>query len=464
MDQENREGNEGGAQEASRDERASEAAPQTASSDPREEASCDDDEPVGGSERGRSDLGHDEVESVHEEGSEGPTPPSSQTYLHNLAFNQDCTCFALATSEDFRSFTLSPLAEVSRRRPGGVNVAAMLFQTNYLAIVTKAAPYKVQLWDDHLGVTTCELWSRFEVLNVVLRRDVVVVVSEYKIYVYEFGNSFPVLLFLETCSNPRGVCALCPAGADWVLAAPSSVRGSIRIQRGLDDSVSCTVEAHSNSIAALGTNSSGTLVASASEVGTVIKIFSSIDGSLLFEFRRGSTSTQISSLAFRADSLFLAVGSANQTVHVFRLNDGSGSYAAKLAGRIAEWTGGSPQLSESPLTDSGHSSRSNSLLPKSLPKYFQSSRAFALFKISDAGDLRLKGSVISGPLACFSKTHPNHLFIVHSNGLLYEVTFDEQRVEYGQDCALVGASAFFQARPEFTVGAPVEIDDVWEVI
>lgn len=370
-----------------------------------------------------------------------------ETYIHSYGFNQTFSCVSLATTSDFRTLTVSPtLSEVSRRKVdgGAVNVASMLFQTNYLAIVMKANPYKVLLWDDSLAQPPHELWSRFEVLNVVLRRDVICIVSEYKIYVYEFGNSFSVLLHIETASNPKGLCAV-SAGpvSNWVLACPGPSRGQLRIQLGLDDSVSSTVAAHANALMALTVSQDGALVASASEQGTVVKVFSSTDGQLLYEFRRGTTQTIISSLTFRPDNRFVVVGSASPTVHIFKLDTVTG----KMMDKVAEWTGSAP------------------------PKYFQSTRSFAQFKIPETGsDLRAAGSVIAGPICCFANHARNHILVVHTNGLMYEGVFDEQKTDPGQECVLMTAKAIFHSRPDFRSSPaqserkPAHEDESWQVI
>lgn len=379
-------------------------------------------------------------------------PP--QTYLYNFALNQDNSCVSLSTTSDFRTITLSPcLTEVSRRRvsladtPSPVNVASMLFQTNYLALVLRDNPYKVLLWDDSLAQSPYELWSRFEVLNVVLRRDIVCVVSEYKIYVYEFGGRFQVLSHLETASNPGGICCISTGDPhSWVLACPGQQKGQVRIQIGLDDSISNTVSVHSNPVAALAINVEGTLVASASEQGTVVKVMSSKDGQLLYEFRRGSTPVGIACISFRSDSKFLILASASLTVHIFKLDEG-------VSSARGEWS-----------TDT----TSQGLLPK----YFQSSRAYAQFKIPDTGsDLRVAGSPIVGPLCCFAKHKGNKIFVLHTNGLLYEAIFDDSKSDFGgRECMLTTASPFFQARPDFVIGqsssssAVTTEDESWSVI
>ena len=226
------------------------------------------------------------------------------------------------------------------------------------------------------------------------------------------------------------------------------------------------------------------MVASASELGTVIKVFSATDGALLYEFRRGTSYTNISSLTFRPDSKFLVVGSSNQTVHVFKLDDQppvilASQVASQVMGRVAEWAGTSLSGTSTPsepqitttihLGSSGSVSTSSSASTRSLvPKYFQSFRSFAQFKIPEygGGDVVMKGSPISGPICAFSKTSPNHVFIVHPNGLLYEISFDESRTEFTQDCGFIGATAYFQSRPDFIIhtGRQDVHDDAWQVL
>ena len=392
---------------------------------------------------------------------------SSQTYLYNYRFNQDCTCFSISTSCDFRTFTLSPLCEVFRRSAlaGGVNVAAMLFQTNYVALVHKSSPYKAILWDEHLGKAGHEIWSRFEILSVLLSREIFVVISEYKVYVYEFAGAFSVLLCLETACNSKGLGVLSPTAGEWVLAVPGKEKGYVHIQQGLDDAHSVNVKiSHKKSpTAALGINLDGSLVATASETGTVVKIYSvKQNGQLIHEFRRGSTGTRISSINFRNDSKFIVVGSSSETVHIFRLSTPHTNTPSGIYGKVAEWA-----AALTPAESSASSSISSTpVVTSSLANYYFHERAFAMYRIPDIDcNLRvLNSSPICGPIVCFSKEDASHIYIVHYNGLMYHVKFDELATIYGQECVLIGASSFFQARPDFVVETQHKHVDDWEVI
>ena len=79
------------------------------------------------------------------------------------------------------------------------------------------------------------------------------------------------------------------------------------------------IVAHQSTLGSLNINSAGTMLATASEKGTVIRVFSVPMGGKLFHFRRGSLPAHIYCMSFNAASTLLSVSSATETVHVFRL-------------------------------------------------------------------------------------------------------------------------------------------------
>ena len=60
-----------------------------------------------------------------------------------------------------------------------------------------------------------------------MSRERVVVVLEYKIYVYNFAD-LNLLHTIETASNPRGLCSLCPDSRACVLACPGLQKGHVK--------------------------------------------------------------------------------------------------------------------------------------------------------------------------------------------------------------------------------------------
>lgn len=87
------------------------------------------------------------------------------------------------------------------------------------------------------------------------------------------------------------------------------------------------IHAHDSPLAAIAFSPNGTRIATASEKGTVIRVFSVTDSSKLYEFRRGvKRCVAISSLAFSLCGQFLGCSSNTETVHIFKLEDPKDRY------------------------------------------------------------------------------------------------------------------------------------------
>eukprot|EP01052_Picozoa_sp_SAG31_P043873 SAG31_NODE_7456_length_1685_cov_1.561160_2_plen_241_part_00 len=224
---------------------------------------------------------------------QGDAERSGKELLY-LGFNQDQGCFACGTESGFRIYNCDPFKETFRRElgtPGGIGVVEMLFRCNILALVGGGKnpmhqPNKVMIWDDYRGKTIGELSFRNPVKAVRLRRDRIVVVLELRIYVYNFAD-LKLLHQIETVSNLKGLCALCPSTQNIVLACPGVHRGHIRIEL-YDTKKTNFIPAHETALSAMSLNVDGSRLATASEKGTLIRIFNTHDTQLIQELRRGA--------------------------------------------------------------------------------------------------------------------------------------------------------------------------------
>ena len=84
-------------------------------------------------------------------------------------------------------------------------------------------------------------------------------------------------------------------------------------------SVTNIVQAHKTPLACLALNAAGTLLATASDKGTVIRVFSLPNGDKVGQYRRGSYPARIYSISFNAVSSLLAASSDTETIHIFKL-------------------------------------------------------------------------------------------------------------------------------------------------
>ena len=105
-----------------------------------------------------------------------------------------------------------------------------------------------------------------------------------------------------------------------IISYPDKVRGRIRIKCYESNTITL-IHAHKNSISFISLNYNGSLVATASEIGTLIRIFNTENGSLLREIRRGLDKAIIFDITFSNDNLLLSVSSNKKTIHVYSIEN-----------------------------------------------------------------------------------------------------------------------------------------------
>ncbi|CAD5217461.1 unnamed protein product [Bursaphelenchus okinawaensis] len=245
--------------------------------------------------------------------------------LRSITFGPNSDCFCCCTTQGLVIFNSNPLKVVCNIDLGGGLIAAEpAFRCSLVALVAggdKPAfeENKVVIYDVCLQKSVIELTLSSKVCNVKVNRDRIVVVLEYQVQVFSFSDIPEFLIYFDTNFNPQGICVL---NSEELLAFPSIVNGHIGIcwlnQQKIRTN---TVKAHQHAIRTLASNNNGSLIASSSLKGTLIRVFNSMSGHLLYEFRRGSQNALISSITFSKDSSYIAVCSNHNTVHLFSLYD-----------------------------------------------------------------------------------------------------------------------------------------------
>ncbi|XP_022746764.1 autophagy-related protein 18a-like [Durio zibethinus] len=309
----------------------------------------------------------------------GPTETQIPPTIHYLSFNQDNTCFYAATDHGFLVFNTDPYRPLIRRDfDTGLSLLSMLFRFEVFALVgsspspspSAATDSKALLWDDHASRLVGELSFRSPIRSIRLRRDTIVVTLLHKIYVYNFSD-LKLLHQLETTSNPKGLCEVSQVSGPMVLVCPGLHKGSVRVEN-YGNKRRKFINAHSSNVTCLALTYDGRVLATASSKGTLIRVFNTLDGTLIQEVRRGVDRAEIYSLAFSPTAQWLAVSSDKGTVHVFSLKVDS----------VVLGDDRSSSASESPLSNQSALS-SLSILKGVLPKYFSSEWSVAQFRLPE---------------------------------------------------------------------------------
>lgn len=112
-------------------------------------------------------------------------------------------------------------------------------------------------------------------LAIKLNRARLVVCLVGSLYIHNIRDMKVVHTIRDTPPNPNGLCALAPSSDNCYLAYPGSATvGEVQIFDAVNLRAKIMIPAHDSPLAAIAFSISGLEVATASEKGTVIRVFS----------------------------------------------------------------------------------------------------------------------------------------------------------------------------------------------
>ncbi|KXJ94136.1 WD40-repeat-containing domain protein [Microdochium bolleyi] len=247
-----------------------------------------------------------------------PIEAPNESPVLSVAFNQDASRFAVGLPTGFCIYlSRACKLQISRDLKAGIGLAQMMGNANYVALVgggraPKFPQNKVIIWDDSKGKTALEITTLTAVRGVQLSRTRVVVVLQNSVRVYAFEKKPKPLAIYETADNLQGLCCL----SDKYLVFPGRIPGQVQVVHLDTDSVSI-IPAHNSSLKALQLSTDGELLATASEKGTIIRIYATSSCARIAERRRGTDSATVFSLRFSPSGAMLACTSDKGNLHIF---------------------------------------------------------------------------------------------------------------------------------------------------
>ncbi|EGO57010.1 hypothetical protein NEUTE1DRAFT_65975 [Neurospora tetrasperma FGSC 2508] len=430
--------------------------------------------------------------------------------LNFITFNQDYSCLAVGTSKGFRFYHTDPFSKIFSSDEGNVSIIEMLFSTSLVALILTPRQLEIQntkvdqpsqrhclaselrlmrrpILPTQRASVICELTFPSAVLAVRLNRKRLAVVLECQIYLYDVSN-MNLVQTIDTSPNPNAICALSPSSDSCYLVyprpnpredvgakAPAHLpppsqyvppkRGDVLVYDALNLKTVNVVEAHKSPLCAIALNHDGSMLATASETGTIIRVFSLPQGQKLFQFRRGTVPTSIYSMSFNLSSTLLCVSSTSDTVHIFRLLNTQknanalpgGGPAQGIRSRSFDVNDPSPHKGEVPSAGNGNNGSSShkrepsgsfgnmlrrssqmmvrgvagvasSYLPQSVAEMWEPERDFAFIKIPKSSNSRA-GGLSATPLrsvVAMSSSSPQ-VMVVTSDGGFYVYNIDMEK-------------------------------------
>ena len=252
----------------------------------------------------------------------------------SLSFNQSISHLVACSENGYVIYELSPKknetdnkkTDIEKKKSvdkgGGVGLMKMFHTSNICLLVGGGInPFKpkdtVVMRDDYKNSDIMEIDLQKPIKNILID-DVktIVCVLQKELLVFNFDGKLQYTK--PTYSNDRGLCCLHVKEGKQMIATLGMKKGEVAIWNINQESYK-VIQAHNSNIEIISMNQQGTLLGTASETGTLIKIFNIASGKQLYEFRRGSTSAKIYDICFNKDSTIITCCSSNGTVHIFEL-------------------------------------------------------------------------------------------------------------------------------------------------
>ena len=311
---------------------------------------------------------------------------------------------------------------------GGIGIIEMLKRTNILALagggrIPCFPPNQLIIWDDHQGKIISKLRFNDNVLNIRLRNDKIISVLQKKIYIFNM-NTLETISCLETFNNPSGIIGISSGDNNkLIIAFPYESQGHVFVGNCISDKIEnlSNISAHDSKIACISLNKDGTLLATASDKGTLIRIFTTFAGIKFSEFRRGTKNVEMNSISFDPNNKFIGCTSNVGTIHIFSI-----AGIMKLLTENSEKGKNQHSGEEEPKN-------SKSLLGKIggflniKSSYLETERSFARFRIQEQYSLLGFGSY-------------NTIEVITMEGKYYKAAYDPKK---GGECCKIEEKNIF---------------------
>ncbi|XP_045504926.1 WD repeat domain phosphoinositide-interacting protein 4-like [Colias croceus] len=261
--------------------------------------------------------------------------------ITSLAFNQNQGCFTCCLTSGLRVYNVDPLVEkahYSKEELGEVSLCEMVFRTNWLLVVRARRPCSLMLLDDQQRAFRAEVLFKSPIRALRARKDKVAVVLTSSIQVLSLPSLQRVAL-LRTPASARPLCALATdPNAVQLLAAPAHRKGSLqlldvsRAVKGAQSSSPAVVGCHQTDLVCISLSANGAKLATASERGTIIRLWDTSTKQMIHELRRGSDYADVYCINFNWSGSLVCCVSDKGTLHVWAAR---GSFARVCAAPAA---------------------------------------------------------------------------------------------------------------------------------
>ena len=246
-----------------------------------------------------------------------------------ISFNQDYTLVSMGTNRGYKIIQLAPIIYHEKNLSGSISRCEMSYKSNYLALIgggliPKYTNKKVVIYNDAKDTVECEYKFTTPVLNVKLKKNMVFIVCEKKIYVFNIETSQNIDSF-DTIKNKNGMIAVNGCPEKTIMVHPIELedepdKGYVGIKNYKTNKY-FPLLVHDEPISNMEIDYYGALLSTADDKGTTIRIHNILNKNLIYECKRGKDKANINYMCFDIEYNYFGVASDKGTIHIWKLDD-----------------------------------------------------------------------------------------------------------------------------------------------
>ena len=270
--------------------------------------------------------------------------------IYYVGYNFDSAYFSVGTDIGFQIYETNNLNLIlSRILNGGIGLIKILDKTNIFCLVgggknPRFSPNKLMIWNDEKNEISNEFRCNSFIINCYIKQNCLFIICSDKISIINL-KLMKIVQNINTINNPRGISSISNDPKKYIFSFPNEIKGSISLIdfeefendnieqikdiEKLEKKPNIIKNAHKGYLNVICLNYNGSKLASTSDRGTLVRIFSTKTRTLIFEFRRGNTDANIYSLNFSFDDSLLGLTSDHGSCHIFSLNSSKTSEKAE---------------------------------------------------------------------------------------------------------------------------------------
>ncbi|OHT04254.1 hypothetical protein TRFO_28306 [Tritrichomonas foetus] len=245
-----------------------------------------------------------------------------------LSIAEGANNFACAFEHGFSIYSLNPLKLKFKKEFINFNLTCISTnsegtQTAFAVkpLIQNSNIQKVYIWNNFFNEADGELEFKDVIRCICIRKTILVIVLTDSVCLYDIQKQSYTGFEQITFQNLAGACDVSFSEEFPKIAICGLTPGAVQIFSEKEESAPIFFSAHLHPVSIIKFSMDCKMIATASEQGTIIRVFDGITGSLQNVFRRGNLRSKILAMCFSPDNQYLLAMSANGTLHMFDLQE-----------------------------------------------------------------------------------------------------------------------------------------------